>query len=137
MALLEKLKENDQLLPVEEIAGRVPAVSIEYEQMLGDGGTCWDDVNGGDLPEDLVLAARREIMHGYILKVSEKSFHAKVYRCKQAAVGSDLGGHRQVCGSSSQENAMATSCRRIQDEIKRQNSTNHTSFTVVLCNSTS
>ena len=28
--------------------------------MLEDGGGFWDDVNGGYLPEDLVLAARRE-----------------------------------------------------------------------------
>ena len=60
MALLEKLKENNQLHAVEEIAGRVPPVPIEHEQTLEDRGTCWGDVNGGDLPEDLVLAARRE-----------------------------------------------------------------------------
>ena len=45
---------------VEEIAGPVPEIPIEYKQILSDGGGFWDDVNGGYLLEDLVLAARRE-----------------------------------------------------------------------------
>ena len=59
-ALREQLKENDQLNAVEEIAGPVPETPLEYDQILKDGGRFWDDVNGGYLPEDLVLAARRE-----------------------------------------------------------------------------
>ena len=58
-ALREQLKENDQLDAVEEIAGPVLEIPLEYDQIL-KGGRFWDDVNGGDLPEDLVLAARRE-----------------------------------------------------------------------------
>ena len=59
-ALREQLKENDQLNAVEEIAGPVPEIPLEYDQILKEGGRFWDDVNGGYLPEDLVLAARRE-----------------------------------------------------------------------------
>ena len=59
-ALREQLKENDQLHSVEETAGQVPEIPTEYDQILKDGGGFWDDVNGGYLPEDLVLAARRE-----------------------------------------------------------------------------
>ena len=59
-ALREKLKENDQLNAVEEIAGPVPEIPLEYYQILKGGGRLWDDVNGGYLPEDLVLAASRE-----------------------------------------------------------------------------
>ena len=59
-ALREQLKENDQVNAVEEIAGPVPEILLEDEQILEDGGRFWDDVNGGYLPEDLVLAARRE-----------------------------------------------------------------------------
>ena len=33
---------------------------LEYDQILKGGGRFWDDVNGEYLPEDLVLAARRE-----------------------------------------------------------------------------
>ena len=55
-ALREQLKEN----VVEEIAGPVPEIPLEYDQILKGGGRFWDDVNGGYLPEDLVLAARRE-----------------------------------------------------------------------------
>ena len=59
-ALREQLKENVQLHAVEEIAGPVPEVSLEYDQILKGRGRFWDGVNGGYLPEDLVLAARRE-----------------------------------------------------------------------------
>ena len=59
-ALREQLKENDQLNAVEEIAGPVTEIPLEYDKILKEGGRFWDDVNGGYLPEDLVLAARRE-----------------------------------------------------------------------------
>ena len=59
-ALPEQLKENDQLNAIEEIAGPVPELPLEYDQILKGGGRFWDDVNGGYLPEDLVLDARRE-----------------------------------------------------------------------------
>ena len=59
-ALRETLKENDQLNAVEENAGPVPEIPLEYDQILKDGGGFWGDVNGGYLPEDLVLSARRE-----------------------------------------------------------------------------
>ena len=59
-ALREKLKENDQLNAVEESAGPVPEIPLEYDQIL-KGGRFWDDVTTvGNLPEDLLLAARRE-----------------------------------------------------------------------------
>ena len=35
-------------------------IPLEYDQILRGGGKFWDDVNGGPLPRDLVLAARRE-----------------------------------------------------------------------------
>ena len=38
----------------------VPEILHQYDQILKQGGRFWDDVNGGYLPEDLVLAARRE-----------------------------------------------------------------------------
>ena len=37
-----------------------PEIPFAYDQILKDGGRIWDDVNGGYLPEDLALAARRE-----------------------------------------------------------------------------
>ena len=58
-ALREQLKENDQLNAVAEIAGKATEIPLEYHQIL-TGGKFWDDVKGGYLPEDLVLAARRE-----------------------------------------------------------------------------
>ena len=77
-ALREQLKERDQLHSVEEIAGPVPEIPLEYDQILkGAGGRFWDDVNGRYLPEDLVLAARREKLTGYILKVSTRLFQCK------------------------------------------------------------
>ena len=59
-AFREQTKENDQLNAVEEFAGPVPEISLEYEQILKEGGRSWHYVNGGYLREDLVLAARRE-----------------------------------------------------------------------------
>ena len=59
-ALREQLKENDQLNAVEEIAGPTPETPLEYDQILKGGEGFWDDVNGGYLPENLVLTARRE-----------------------------------------------------------------------------
>ena len=44
---------------VGENGGPVSEIPLEYYQNLKGGGF-WDDVNGGYLPEDLVLAARRE-----------------------------------------------------------------------------
>ena len=55
-ALREQIKEKDQLNAVEEITGPVPEIPLEYDQTL-KGGKFWDDVNGGFLPEDLVLVA--------------------------------------------------------------------------------
>ena len=60
----EQLKENDQLNAVEGIAGQVPEIPLVFDQILKGGGRFWDDVNGGYLPEDLVLAARREEIDG-------------------------------------------------------------------------
>ena len=58
-ALRERLKEKYQLNAVEDIAGPVLELPLEYDQILKGGGF-WDDVIGGFLPEDLVLTARRE-----------------------------------------------------------------------------
>ena len=52
-ALREQLRESDQLNAVEEIAGPVPEIPLEYDQILKGGGKFLDAVNG-------VLAARRE-----------------------------------------------------------------------------
>ena len=45
-AFREQLKESDQLHSVEEIAGPVPEIPLEYDQILKEGGRFWDDVNG-------------------------------------------------------------------------------------------
>ena len=37
-ALREQLEENDQLNAVEEIAGPVPEIPLEYDQILKGGG---------------------------------------------------------------------------------------------------
>ena len=59
-ALQEQLKGSDQLHTVVEIDGPVPEIPLEYDQILKEGGRFWDDVNDGCLPEDILLAARRE-----------------------------------------------------------------------------
>ena len=59
-ALREQLKESDQFNAAEEIAGPVQEIPLEYDEIVKEGGKFSDDVNSGYLPEDLVLAARRE-----------------------------------------------------------------------------
>ena len=59
-ALREQLKEHDELNAVDEIARPVPEIPLEYDQILQGGGRFWNNVNGGYLSEELVLAARRE-----------------------------------------------------------------------------
>ena len=110
--ILNVLREqNDQLNEVEETAGPVPEIVVEDDQILKDGGGFWDDFNGGYLPGDLVLAARREeIAWVHSEGVCEI---VPMPECEDA-VGSDLGGHRQVCGPRSQENSIETLCQGIQ-----------------------
>ena len=112
-ALREQLKESDQLHPVEEIAGPVPEIPLEYDQILKEGGKFGDDVNGGYLPEDLLLAAKREEIDWV---------HSEgVYEIlpMQECRGPNLGGHRQVCGSDTQEDSIEVVCKRIQNEEAR------------------
>ena len=84
------------------------------------GGKFWDDVNGRYLPEDLVLAARREEIDWVH---SEGVFETVPMReCKDAGMKPlDLiwGGHRQVCGSLKKENSIDVVCKRIQSEEAR------------------
>ena len=56
--LREQLKENDKVNALEHVASPVPELPIEYDLILKDRRRFWDDVNGGWLPEDLVLAAQ-------------------------------------------------------------------------------
>ena len=47
-------------MQLKRLQAQYPKFPLEYDQILKDGGGVWDDVNGGYLPEDLVLAAKRE-----------------------------------------------------------------------------
>ena len=77
-------------------------------------------------------------MHGCILKVPFEIVPMQVCEdaCKQEAVGSDLGGHREVCGPRSQENSIDFVRQGVQDEEARQNSKSLICFSVVFCNAT-
>ena len=48
-ALREQLIESDQLHSVEEIAGPVPEIPLEYDQILKEGSKFSDGVNSGYL----------------------------------------------------------------------------------------
>ena len=124
-ALREQLKENDQLNAVEEFAGPVPEIPLEYDQILKRGGRFWDDVNGGHLPEDLVLAARREEIDW----VDSEGVYEIVpmQECRDAGmkpldliwVDTDKSVDPKVCGSDTQENSIDVVCKRIQNEEAR------------------
>ena len=82
-AFREQFKENDQLNAVEAIAGPEPEIHLAYDQIL-KGGRFWDDVNGGSLPEDLVLVARREEID-WVFSVGEKEI-VPMQECKDAGL---------------------------------------------------
>ena len=87
--------------------------------VLKGGGRFWEDVNGGYLPEDLVAATREEIDWVHSEGVYEI---VPMQECRDAGMKPldlDVGGHRQVCGSDSQENSIEVVCKRIQDEEAR------------------
>ena len=82
-------------IQLKRIAGPVPEILIEYDQILKGGGKFWDDVNGRYLPEDLVLAARREEIHWVHSEgVLRDCCNARVQGCGHETFGLDLGGHR-------------------------------------------
>ena len=133
-ALREQLKENYQLNAVEEIAGPVPEIPLEYDQILKGGGF-WDDVNGGHLPEDHVLTARREEIEWVC---AEGVYEIVLMQeCKDAGkkvlelIWVDTG---KSCGHRSQEKTIEAVCQGIQDEEARQVSKSLSCLSVVLCN---
>ena len=117
-ALREYLKENDQLNAVEEIAGPIQTIPLENDQILKEAGRFWDDVNGGYLPEDLVLAATRE----EIDSVYSEDCLRDCSNASMKPLDLNLGGHRQICGPNAQEYSIETVCQGIQDEDARQDS---------------
>ena len=136
-ALCEQLKENDQLNAVEEIAGSVPGIPLEYDLIL-KGGRFWDDVNGGYLPEDLVFAARREEIDWVH---SEGVYEiVPMQECRDAGVKPldliwvDTDNAVDPTRTKIRSRLCA---ERIQDEEARSDSTRSTSFSIVLCNATS
>ena len=62
---------------------QVLEIPLEYDQIL-KGGSFWDDVNGGSLPEDLVLIARRaeiDWVHSEVVSVI-----VRMQECKDAGM---------------------------------------------------
>ena len=59
----------------------MPEIPLEYEQLSKEVGGFLDNVNGGYLPENLVLADRHGENNGCVLKVS-----APLFRCHSVLV---------------------------------------------------
>ena len=117
--LREQLKERDPLHSVEEIAGQVLQNPVEYDQILEGGGRLWDDVNGGYLPEDLVLAARREEIEWVY---SEGVYEiVPVQECRDAGMKPlDLiWVHTDKSVDLAHKKFRSRLCKRIQDEEAR------------------
>ena len=113
-----KLKENDQLNAAEEFPSPTPQIPLEHDQILKKSEGFWDDVNGGYLPEDLVLTARRE---------ESECLHSEgVYETVPMQDCDDAGKKlleqiwvdRKVCGSRSQENSVETVARNTRRRSK-------------------
>ena len=73
--------------------------------------------NGGYLPEDLMLTARREEIEWVRFEgVYELLLMQECKVASKKLLNLICGGHRQVCGSDTQENSNEVVCKRIQDE---------------------
>ena len=95
-ALREQLKETAQLNAVEEIAGPVPEIPLEYDQILIEKGTMSMENICQKISCRLPDVKR---LRGYFLKVFFEFVPMQECKiCRHEVVGSDLGGHRQVGG---------------------------------------
>ena len=134
LALHEQLKENVQL-HAHEAQYQKPLLSM-IKSWTGD--KFCDDVNGGCLPEDLVLASRREEIDW----VHSEGIYQTVpmLECGDAGMKPlDLiwvDTDRSV-GSDTQENSIEFVCKRIQNKETRKDSMSSHHFSIVLCNATS
>ena len=123
---MKQLKENDQLNAVEEIGGPVPEIFLEYDQILKEGGKDWDDVNGGYLPQDLVLAVGREeidwVHSGGVYEI------VPMQECKDAGMKplDRFFFTDKSVDPTRKENSIEVVCKRIQNEEARQDSTSST-----------
>ena len=134
-ALREKLKENDQLHSVEEIATPVPEIPLQYDQILIGGGKTlgwwqrWENC-----PK--ILCWPRDV-NGWIHSGVYKS--VPLQECRDAGMKPlDLiWVDRQVCGSNTREISIEVVCERMQDEESGKDLTSSISFSTVLCNATS
>ena len=128
-ALLDQPKRELHILNAfEGTAGPVPEIPTEYEQILKDGGGFQDDVNGGFLPEDLVLAARRDTI---ARKHCEGVYHiVAMQECEDTGTNLlDLiwvDTHKFV--DPVRKKIRPRLCQRIQDEEAWQNSKSLTRF---------
>ena len=77
-ALREQLKECDQLHSVEEIAGPVPEILLEYDQIYkGGGGNSGTTSTVSICPKILCWLRNVKKLIGCILKVSTRLFQCK------------------------------------------------------------
>ena len=116
-ALREQLIESDNLHSVEEIADRVPEMSLEYDQILEENSGMMSIV--GICPKIMCWLRVAKRLIWCILKVSTRLFQCKSAEMRHETVGPNLGGLRQVCGSDTQENSIEVVCKRVQNEETR------------------
>ena len=108
----------------------MPEIPQEYEILKG--GKFWDDVNGGYLPEYLVLAARREEIDWVH---SEGVYEiVPMQECRDACMKPlDL----IWVDTDKSANSIEVVCKRIQNEEARKVLKSFTRFSVVPCNAPS
>ena len=79
-ALRGQFKEDGEMDTAGEIAGLVPEIPLEREQILKERGGFWDDVNDGYLPENLVLIASLDSFESDV--IDEAGIISVAYKCE-------------------------------------------------------
>ena len=126
----DEIHENDQLSAVEDIAGPVPEIPAEYDQILNEEDSGMMST-GEYLPEDLVLAARRVDLDW----VHSEGVYETVpmQECRDAGMKPlDLIWVDTDKSVDPTRRKFDRGC--VQENTKRRSST---SFSIVLCNATS
>ena len=95
-ALRGQLRENDQLHSVEEIAGPVPEIPVECDQILKEGKIMGRRQRWVSARRSCVGRETWRNWLGTFWRCLRDCSISRVQRCRHETIGPNLGGHRKV-----------------------------------------